>query len=214
MSDTQGQNSGQEQSETVLKLDELLNGIEPSGSTRGPRGELATNSYGPKLVTTLRRHSYWYDALIDWMIANPGSTIKAIAKEFNKSLPTISMIVNSDMFKARFELRRKELNELMAEEIATETSTVALLSLREVSKRLRDNPAAIPIGQLTEISHSTLDRLGYGQKPLNSNQQNNVVVNVTVPQSVLSEARQSMRELHSRNSLEAPSPMIELNPKG
>ncbi len=209
------ENQGQSQDETALKLDELLSGLEPGGlpTNRGPRGELATNTYGPKLVNTLRRHSYWYDALIDWMISNPGSSMTAIAKEFKKNLSTISMIVNSDMFKARFELRRKELNERMAEEIATETSTVALLSLREVSKRLRDNPAAIPIGQLTEISHSTLDRLGYGQKPLN-NQQNNVVVNVTVPQSVLSEARQSMRELHSKNSLDAQPHMIELNPEG
>ena len=165
----------------------------------------------PKLASTARRHSYWYDAIIDIMLAEPGIEQRELARRFGKSEPTMRMLLNSDMFKNRYDTRRRELNERMADEISQETSTVALLSLREVTKRLRDNPAAIPIGQLTEISHSTLDRLGYGQKSVAAPTQVNV--NVSVPASVVAEARDKLRQVQSDKLSNVPSQeIIDITP--
>lgn len=182
----------------------------PTVSSPGPGQK---SLYQPRLGSTQRRHSYWYDSIIDWMLGNPRASQRECAKAMGKSEPTIRMIVQSDMFKARYEARRKEINENMAVEIAEETSGVALEALREVRKRLTNNPAAIPIGQLTEIAHSTLDRLGYGAKPLVPAQNTQVNVTVTVPANALAEAQAAMRNLHQKNALSEPTaPPIDITP--
>lgn len=183
--------------------------------TPASKSNLAVDSYGPKLTNTIVRHSYWYDSIIDWLLANPGRTQRECAKYFNKSEPTMRMLLQSDMFKSRFETRRREMSEQISKEIVEETSTLALSALREVNKRIRDNPAAIPTGQVAEIANSALDRLGYGQKTMPSVVNSSpVVVNVTVPATVLNEARQSMRELHSKNMLSTSNgPIVDITPK-
>jgi hypothetical protein len=51
-----------------------------------------------------------HDAIIDFIMANPTMTNKEIAEFFGYREPTsISIIVNSDAFKARFESRKEEL---------------------------------------------------------------------------------------------------------
>lgn len=159
----------------------------------------------PKLANTVVRHSYWYDAIIDWMLANPMASQKEIAAAMGRSVPTIRLLLQSDMFRSRFESRRREVSEQIATEIHEATSTVALTALREVAHRLKDNPAKIPIGQLHEIATSTLDRLGYGQKSVAPAGATNVQVNVTVPAPVLDDARRAMREAQELNRLRTPS---------
>lgn len=154
-----------------------------------------------------QRFKFWYDDIIDWMLVNPDKSVKECAKYLGRSAETLYTITNTDIFKSRLSQRRQDLNIRMADAIAGETSAVALMALQEVRKRIADNPAAIPIGQLVDISDKTLNRLGYGVSPVVNGPQsvtNNTIV--AVSPSVLRDAQDAMRRIQDVNSTVEPPP--------
>ena len=49
--------------------------------------------------------NWWHEALIDWLVANPDSRLGEAALFFGKSRSWISVLMHSDVFKARFQKR-------------------------------------------------------------------------------------------------------------
>lgn len=138
---------------------------------------------------------WWYDAIIDWMLANPGKTQVECAKHFGKAPNTIHMIVTSDLFRARFAQRRAEVNAELRDQIVDKTARVASKALDVIHERLVDNPASVPLSLANDIMGKTLDRLGFGQPAISPHQQVNVQVNVPVSRDVLDAARSDIRQI-------------------
>lgn len=151
---------------------------------------------------TRKTFRWWYDAIIDWMLANPGKTQADCAKHFGKHANTISLIVNSDLFRARFAQRRSEMNEDLREEIIHKTAKVAAASLDLMHARLTENAASIPLSLANNIMSTTLERLGFGAPQVAHGPQVNVQVNVPVAKEVLEEARGKIRQAEQSKLLE------------
>jgi hypothetical protein len=148
-----------------------------------------------------QRFRWWYDNIIDWMLANPDKPLADCAKAVGRSADTIRTISNTDIFKSRLADRRTDMNLRMADALVELSSSVAMSSLREIQTRLRDNPAKIPLGSLSDIADKALNRLGYGVAPVVPPPQPTTVnVAIQVSPNALKEAQENMRRLQTINS--------------
>lgn len=144
-----------------------------------------------------QKFRFWYDAIIDWMIANPGGTHKACAEALGRSAQTINMIVASDMFKARWAERRMELNTMYSEAIMLKTSRVAVLALDALEERLESAPRTIPVGSVADIAKQSMEALGFGA-PKAGQAVPTQEVHVHVGGDVLAQARERLRTIEGQ----------------
>src|SRR5262245_9032406 len=102
--------------------------IAEGGSTRGGALRAGGGYVGPEYLPTgespsryrdrsSRRFAWWYDHLVDWMLCNPGATYKDIGRAFNRSPGTVSLILSSDLFRARYAQRKAEHNRRLSDAI-------------------------------------------------------------------------------------------------
>jgi hypothetical protein len=144
------------------------------------------------------------DAIIDLLLVQPSVTQKDIAIRLERPLATIGIIMNSDLFRARYEQRRRAQNAAVTEEINTRLSRVAFLALELTEEILTEERTAIPLPQLVDVADKTLARLGYGPKMganpavVMINNQTSVVAPVTPEQ--LQAARQKLIEAQAHAS--------------
>lgn len=110
---------------------------------------------------TVGRWMWWYDAIADWMIANPDGKLYDCAKELNRGAATISSIINTDMFKAHLAARKAAWTEKHDDALLARTRRLANLGLDILADHLEKKRDAVPMKQLTEVTMSALDRLGY-----------------------------------------------------
>lgn len=172
---------------------------------------------------------WWHDAIIDDLLVRPLDTVAERAKRLNYSTDYLSIIMNTDMFKAAYEKRRMEFNAVMSQAIANKAGEVAAKGLDILLEVMEQKRTSIPFGVLSDTVDKTLNRLGYGVKPagtpvnLNVNAPGGqVAIGVTVSAEQLSEARQALRAVEAQRALEAPapsskpvnmSPLLELAPE-
>lgn len=116
----------------------------------------------PNIIDEKQRWRWWYEAISDWMIANPGGKLGDCALALNKAQSTISMIVNSQLFKDYHAQRRQAFREQHDEAIVAKTTKVAELGLDLILERMTTKRDAIPLGVVKDLTDSALSRLGYG----------------------------------------------------
>jgi hypothetical protein len=155
------------------------------------------------------RWRWWYESIIDWMIANPHGDIKDCAVSLGKHPQTISLITKTDLFKEHFARRRAEWRERHDFAIISKTTKVAEQSLDLLLDRMEKKRDSVPIEMLERISTSALDRLGYSPKAAPAVQFNNTVqtnvIQAAVTPELLEEARAAMRNAEHRRALDAAS---------
>ena len=155
-------------------------------------------SFGPKKL------NWWYEDIINWMLINPGAKLGDAAEYFGKTQAWLSVVINSDIFKARLEERRKELNGELDDLLVYKMKRVANESFDALMERiLSDDRDKIPIPQLLDIGTKVTDLLdpvgvkrgkGKGNRGDELPQQQvNVQVVVPVTQNALEEARGKIR---------------------
>lgn len=165
-----------------------------------------------------KRMLWWYSSIIDWMIANPGKTLTECAKHHNRSISTISVIVNSDAFKAALAQRKAQFQQTHDLGIIQKTTQIAHASLDSILDTLNTKKDKVPLPDLTKLADTALARLGYGvpqapQSPgVTVNVQNNTVA-LPVSASDLEEARMALRTAQAsrQRAVEStqPPPLIE-----
>ena len=161
-----------------------------------------------------RTKMMWYfNAIIDWMIANPGRPLSELAAHIGRAQSTLSSIINSDMFKAHYAARRAEFESEHDFGIITKVTKVANASLDAMLVVLEKKKDQVPLPQLVAISDSALSRLGYGVKPqgpqLNFQVNGNgaqVVLPGAVTQQDLLEARMAVRAVEAQKLQERSLP--------
>jgi len=144
------------------------------------------------------RFKFWHETLIDLMLQHPDWTNKQLADAVGKNAVTIGYVTRSDMFKARFALRRQEHSERISYAIIAQTQGIAQKALKQLDEKLEDNSVQRKISarDLGEIAAEALDRIGLGPKPPDIVVQTNIQQNnhsVTVSQEALIRARQKLR---------------------
>jgi hypothetical protein len=152
------------------------------------------------------------------MIQNPGGLLKDCAKRLNRSENTISLIVNTDMFKTYYAERRREWQENHDFAIRDKLTRAAEGALDIMIEKMATQKAQIPMKIVTDVATSALDRLGFAPKsePMVSvsvdNSRSQTVVIQSVSPAALEEARHALRLAEQRRSLPAPELELELAP--
>lgn len=164
------------------------------------------------------RWRFWYPEIADWLLENPGGTYQKCAAALGRSSNAVSLIVNTDLFKAYLDERRRERQALRDDELSTKLNRVGNLALDSMISFLEKKRDAVPINTLHQIQNSALDRLGYSpasspttQVNIQANGNQQVVVS---PISVgrLEEARDVLRRAQEarRDRPEIQSPIRQL----
>lgn len=116
-----------------------------------------------------RKQIWWWDALIDWMVANPGSALKEVCASNGGPLDihyaTVLNVTQSDLFKARLAQRKTEISQGVDLMVISKTTKIASLGLDAIQNVLEKKRGQIPLEELQAVTTSALDRLGYGAKP-------------------------------------------------
>lgn len=155
------------------------------------------------------RWRWWYPAIADWMIANPGKPMTECAKEIGRGYVTICMIVNTDLFRDFLAKRRSDWekrHDYALREKTTKVAESALDILADVLDKKRDS---IPLAKLAEVGFGALDRLGYSpNKPapaaqVNVNAPGGQVAVFPVSTDALQEAQSAIRLAQARRAQQA-----------
>jgi len=142
----------------------------------------------------------WYDSIIDDILANPGTRLKDTAARLGRSNTTISSVVSSDLFKARWVQRREQFSQALDERLTRKLAAVAEKGLDATIEILEKKRDSIPLPVLNETVKNSLDRLGYGPSPPPAAPV--IVNNNVVSAEALAAARDNLRtiETHAKRA--------------
>ena len=118
---------------------------------KGPRGGLSAKPIG----SVNHRH----EQLVNWLILNPGKTLKQCAEELHYTQCSLSRIIHSDMFQEVYRTRCQEVGAIASHTIVGQLRGVAALAL-ERAEELLQKPEPDPrfVG---DTLRTTLGALGY-----------------------------------------------------
>jgi hypothetical protein len=164
------------------------------------------------------RWRWWYDAIADWLIRNPGGKLQDCATALNKHPNTISAIIHTDMFQEYLARRKEEFHKDHDYAIRSRLTAVAEASLDLMLGQLAKKGDQIPMQRLESLASTTLDRLGYGPQSApavavnvtQDNRSQTVSIQGLTPQA-LEEARFALRQaeaLKAGTSFPASSPRM------
>lgn len=161
---------------------------------------------------------WWHEAIIDDMLMFPRCTTKERAARLKYHENYLSLVMNTDMFKALYEQRRAEFNQRLADNIQRKAGEAVDKALDIVITTLETKRDKIPFAELTEFTDRTLERLGYGVRggaQLNL-QINNTPVQPSITKEQLAEARKDLRAVEDQRQrvieakpIEPPSEPVE-----
>jgi hypothetical protein len=138
----------------------------------------------------------WYDSIIDDILANPGTRLKDTAARLGRAATTISSVVSSDLFKARWVQRREQFNQALDERLTRKLAAVAEKGLDAQIEILEKKRDTIPLPVLNETVKNSLDRLGYGPSPTAPPPV--VVNNNVVSAEALAKARENLKTIEGK----------------
>ena len=162
------------------------------------------------MAWTPRNMKYWYDAIIDQMLANPELKAYEIAEKLNRHPATVRLVMKSDLFKAEYQRRRDEVNETLGNALKDDLLRIAKAGTGRILEQLEDPSKVIPLKDVAAITDSTLEKMGYGVPAGGRGGQAPVEVNInTVSADTLAKARGVLREVEETKRLAPPSPQVE-----
>lgn len=156
-----------------------------------------------------RKIQWWWEAIIDTMLAHPEEDKREIAARLRVTPQTIYNITGTDMFQLRFSERREALNKTITEQIGVLTGKVAIRALETMYEKLSvEQRDKVPLKALADITDKTLSHLGYSPRlpgqPLPAQA---VQVHVTVGSDVLARAQQRLREVEAAKTISHEPPL-------
>ena len=144
-----------------------------------------------------------HEAFADYMLINPGCTLREMAAVFGYSIAWICTVINQDMFKAYFAERRGDINASIAEDLPTKLAAAAHLATERLIEVLEKSDDA---DTLIDAFDKVLHRYGYApnakggaQSTTVMNQQNNVFY---LNREELASARSQLLANHAQPALE------------
>ena len=154
-----------------------------------------------------KKFRFWYDSIIDLLLGEPEINQNEIAKRLGRAASTISIVMSTDLFKARYEQRRSEQNKALNEALNTRLAKTTIRALDLMQEKLDTRQVMIPLLELSEMADKNLNRLGFGQKQSGPSVviQNNAQVIAPVSAEQLAASRQKLIESQGRTIEAAPS---------
>lgn len=159
---------------------------------------------------------------MDWMLENPQATLGDCARAMNVTQSYLSVVINSDAFKDRFNARREEHNAGVSKSVIERVEELAGTALEVLNERIAAERANVGLGAVTDAAEIALKALGFGGSGKASNgngnfnqsntTNNNVFVLEGASRDTLAAARADMRALNG-GTPHMPPPPIEIEHK-
>jgi hypothetical protein len=154
--------------------------------------------------------SWWHEAIIDYMLERPDSTLTEMADHFGRTVGWLYMIRQSDAFQARLRNRRAEHAAYINASQATRLEALLEEVTERLAARISEDGGRIPVGELRGVFDSVLRATGYIQA------NGHATVNVQgdaqialVDRGLLEKTRQRLLEAQPRSGTIAPVPVIQ-----
>jgi hypothetical protein len=109
----------------------------------------------------VKKVNWWHEAIFEWLIMNPEKKLGAAAKHFKVSQAWLSVIMNSDVFKERYEKRRDEHFAVASRTTIERMQGLTDLSLDILEERIDKERKEIGLGLVKETAEMGLRALGY-----------------------------------------------------
>lgn len=156
----------------------------------------------------IKRLRFWHEAIIDDMLIHPKSPTVERAKRLGYTAGYLGSLMNSDMFKAAYEARRRAFNARLDESITTGLRRIANKQLELLEETIETKRTQIPFLDQVEGTTRVLSALGFGPKPGGPQVvvQNNTAVQSITPQATaeqIASARDSLRKVEQMRVIEA-----------
>lgn len=142
-------------------------------------------------MAEIQRISHTHDQIMNWLIANPGVSLRECADYFGYTQGWLSQIIHSDVFQAKLKERQTDVFIRVADDIPSKLSALADVAIGKVQEALeRSDNGRFAVDVFDKAMH----RLGYAPNsarnpgPQAVMQQNNYFIS----RDDLAIARQSM----------------------
>ena len=162
--------------------------------------------------------SFSHEAIIRWMLANPGGKLKDCAEHFGYRQAWLSVIVHSDVFQARYCELSENADSLVINDIPAKMRGAASLALDGLAAQVElavNDGSAGHRGFLKESADMLLTRLGYGQKggaAVSVNVPPGAEVGVTVSAPSLQRARERLLQSRADSATVVEGELVPATP--
>lgn len=151
-----------------------------------------------------------HDAMIDYLIQNPGVKGIQIAKKFGYTASWVSCIMNSDEFKTKLDARRTELvDPVLRMTLEERIKTVTMRALEVLGEKLSAETCDIPDSVVLKALELGAKGLGIGGFA-----SSNTVVNTIPPADHLNRLAENLLALQKRTRGELAPRGVDFAPRG
>lgn len=106
-----------------------------------------------------------HDAIIDWLLANPGTkTLNPLCAAMNRTRSWISIVMNSDCFREEYTKRRMAHSTELTKQLVERQLKVTLKALGKVDEFL-DDEDEVDLRSALEVADRTAKHLGFHPRP-------------------------------------------------
>lgn len=144
----------------------------------------------------IKKVGWWHERLADWLIANPQSKLGDAALFFDCSRAWISIVKNSDAFKAYFAERSQLASDATLVDIKARMTAVAELGLEILQEKLETSGSVLPMEEVRETTALALKGLGYTASSRSAPPSVSTSVAVVVDAELLARAREHRSRLY------------------
>lgn len=142
------------------EADVLLEGMAAAGQLVRPTPSFISTQVNKQSISKIR---YTHDGMIDLMIANPHARQRELAATCGVSETWLSVIVNSDAFKAQYEKRRAEvLDPILAVTLKERFEALTVRSLEVLQEKLCKPADQVPDMLAVKGAEIGAKALGFG----------------------------------------------------
>ena len=180
-----------------------LDKLTPDGYHHNKRGTVLSTEITMS-ATQIKKISWWHESILDWELTYPDKSMGDCAQHFSVSESWLSVIRNSDLYRAYSAKRRADHNSNVSASVIDGVEDLAKISLEVLKSRIDKGRDTIPLPIVTDSCSMALKALGFGGNTSRGNggsTQVNVVVGA-VDGEVLSRAREKMRRINELENKE------------
>jgi DNA phosphorothioation-dependent restriction protein DptG len=158
--------------------------------------------------------NWWYESVVDWMLAHPDKTKKDCAEFFNVTPQWIYVLTQSDVFKALLAKRRESHNAMVSGTVIEKVEALAELSLdvltEEFAKSHQSGTMTMTFAR--DTADMALTKMGYTGKDSGAKTAPVQVNFFQATPQVLEEARHMMTSLGSNGAAPEIPIMKDITP--
>lgn len=147
-------------------------------------------------MAEIRRVSIKHDAIMDYLLTNPGAPLSEVAGHFGLTQAWLSTVIHSDAFQAVLKEKREMVFQGTVMPLREKIVGVAHLGVEKLGEALENASAVSDKEFIADTTDSILKNLGFSPKSAPPSLQQNVQNNnfFTVDKETLADARKKMKE--------------------